>query len=716
MRGTIIALSAAFLAACAVQEKTVTKQDPIASDFDSQAHLFLEEVEGEKALNWVRAENERSLALLETDPRYATLKQDALDIVNAKERIPYGTVRGDMVYNFWQDETNVRGLWRRTLVEDYESETPNWETVIDFDKLAEEEGKNWVYKGVECHFDRYQDKYYCMVSLSDGGKDAVVQREFDLQNKSFVEGGFVTTEAKQGAAWLNRSTLLIATDWGEGTLTESGYPYIVKEWRRGTPLEEAEEIFRGEPTDVGAWPMVLELEGGSKFPGAIRAETFFTSSKFWLGTEVPIAWPVPQKSDVQGLFKDQFLLVLKEDWAPEGQENTFRSGDLVAFDAPSFLKSRGEELPDVSLVFRPTAKQAIEGVAISKEAVLISYTDNVTGLIAPASFDYKAGWTVSPPAPLPEKGNAGIAFADKQSDTIYLNYEGFLNPDSLYTFDVAANAVEEIKSLPAKFDADPYVVEQFEAISTDGVKVPYFVVRHKETELNGDTPTLQYGYGGFQISLTPSYSPFIGKMWLDNGGAYVLANIRGGGEFGPEWHQAGLKTKRQIVYDDFISVSEDIIARGLTSSDRLGIQGGSNGGLLMGVMFTQRPDLYSAIVCQVPLLDMLRYHLLLAGASWVDEYGDPDIAEERAWLEQLSPYHNINPSTEYPEIFFVTSTKDDRVHPAHARKMAHRLQDLGKPFLYYENIDGGHSAAANLKEAAHRRALEFTYLAQKLMD
>lgn len=720
MKKIILSMAALLVAACSGQDVAPNMNENSKADlaFDSTAHLFLEDVEGEKALAWVQAENERSLERLKADPRFAELEKDALDIVNSKERIPYGSVRDGFVYNFWQDETNVRGLWRRTSVDSYKTESAEWETVLDFDALAKTEDKNWVFKGANCFKIKSSDEWRCMVSLSDGGKDAVVQREFDLNTKTFVADGFATHEAKQGIAWADADTLLIATDWGEisegvASVTESGYPYILKRLKRGTPIDQAEILFSSSPTVMGVWPMTFELDDGRVIQSAMEAESFF-SFNYWLfpndGTEA-IKWPIPKKSTPQGVYAGQFLLTLEDDWDID-DESGFKQGDLVAFDLDAFLESK--TLPNVSLVMRPKERQAIDSVSLSKDALLISYNDNVAGKIM--SGDLVDGeWKFSPVA-LPDNGNAGIAFASKDESDVFLNYEGFLNPDSLYAFDANSGEVTLLKSLPAKFDESPYAVEQFESTSKDGTKVPYFVVRAKDTVMDGSTPTLLYGYGGFQISLNPSYSAFTGKLWLDNGGAYVLANIRGGGEFGPAWHQAGLKLKRQVIYDDFISVAEDIIATGLTSKDKLGIMGGSNGGLLMGVMFTQRPDLFSAIVCQVPLLDMLRYHTMLAGASWMDEYGDPDIPEEREWLEKLSPYHNIDPSTEYPEIFFVTSTKDDRVHPAHARKMAHRLQDLDKLFLYYENIDGGHSAAANLKESANRRSLEMTYLMQKLMD
>ncbi|WP_084420649.1 prolyl oligopeptidase family serine peptidase [Henriciella litoralis] len=694
---------------------TNTEAEPMPADAEAAAqtdpYLWLEEVEGEEALAWVKSQNERTLEDLQTGDMYERYYEDALDVLQSDERIPYGTIRDGWVYNFWQDATNVRGLWRRTPLESYATENPDWETIVDFDELAEEEGKNWVYKGANCFKPEDGEKWLCMVSLSDGGKDAVIQREFDLETKSFVEGGFETTEAKQGVAWVDYDTLLIATDWGEGTTTASGYPYIVKRWKRGTPLEEAIEIARGDETDVGVWPMAMELEDGRILQGAVEADTFFTSTYWWLpdGETELVKWPIPAKSTPEGVYQGNFMLSLQEDWSPaEGED--FKSGDLVAFDVDTFLETR--ELPPVSLVFSPDETQAVNGVAIADGAALLSINQNVVGKVLKLEPG-EDGWTTSE-IELPGTGQAGIAFADKDADTVFLNYEDFLTPDSLLRYDVATGEVSSLKSLPEKFDTEGLAVEQHFATSTDGTKIPYFIIHKEDMPLDGTTPTLLYGYGGFQVSMNPSYSAVRGRLWLEQGGAYVLANIRGGGEFGPEWHQAGLKGKRQIIYDDFISVGEDLIARGVTSTDHLGIMGGSNGGLLMGVMLTQRPDLWDAVVIQVPLLDMLRYHLLLAGASWVDEYGDPDVPEERAFLETISPYNNFNAETEYPTPFFVTSTKDDRVHPGHARKMAKLFEEAGKPFFYYENVDGGHSAAANQKETARRSALEYTYLHRKL--
>ncbi|MGD1980053.1 MAG: prolyl oligopeptidase family serine peptidase [Akkermansiaceae bacterium] len=679
-----------------------------------EPHLWLEEVEGEAALEWVTTQNEQTLTELQSDPRYSKYEEEALEILTSKERIPYGRIRGEYVYNFWQDEENVRGLWRRTSRESYATEDPEWETVLDFDQLAEEEDKNWVFKGARTFHDKKEDRYYTLVALSDGGKDAVIRREFDLEKKEFVEDGFVTPEAKQSSAWVDSDTILIGTDWGEGSLTESGYARILKRWKRGTPLEEAKTVIEVDPEDVSVWPFTLEMEDGRIIEHAEEADTFFTST-YWLlkndGSD-PVAYPLPPKASLNGLYEDQLLISLKQDWKPEGQGVEFQNGDLVAFDFEAFLDSG--ELPEIQLVFRPDETQAVNYVTVAKGTALLSINENVVGKILRLERE-KGKWTTEA-IELPGAGQTGIAFADEEETIVFLNYEDFLTPDSLLEYDTVSGEIKTLKSLPPKFDAEGLVVQQQFATSQDGTRVPYFVVHREDVVLNGKTPTLLYSYGGFQVSMRPGYRGTTGKLWLEEGGAYILANIRGGGEFGPAWHQAGLKTNRQRIYDDFIAVAEDVIDSGLTSPKHLGIMGGSNGGLLMGVMLNQRPDLWNAVVVQVPLLDMLRYHLLLAGASWVDEYGSPEVPEERAFLEKISPYHNFDPEKKYPVPFFVTSTKDDRVHPGHARKMAILFEEADLPFYYYENIDGGHSAAANQNERAKRTALEFVYLARQLMD
>lgn len=702
-----------LLASCSkpteVSEKSTQEESKKMTQAALTPPLWLEEVEGEQALAKVNAWNESTLNKLQADKRYQQYFDAGLEIVNAKDKIPYGAFRGGYVYNFWQDENQVRGVLRRTSIKEYSEAEPKWQDLLSIDNLAAKEEKNWVYKGSECLNDNYER---CLLSLSDGGKDSVEMREWDHGAQAFVENGFFLPEAKTGVSWNNINSINVATDWGDNSLTDSGYPYIVKSLKRGQPLAEAELLFTGQKTDVGVWPFSIKMQGKT-LNFIVRSMTFYESEYFWLPKDgsAAVQLPVPQKVNLHGVFKQQLVLSLNEPWSPEGADQSFATGSLASFDLANWLET--QIVNNVQLVYQPNERTTVDDVSITQNKLVLTLLENVVSNIY--LYDFDETWTHNKLA-LPENGSMSVSSAYQDSDTIFVNQESFVSPDTLFKVDVSKAVITPIKAIPARFDASDIVVEQFFAKSSDAESIPYFVVRQAGTQLNGENPTLQYAYGGFQVSLKPSYSGVLGKNWLEQGGVYVLANIRGGGEFGPAWHQAGLKTKRQIIFDDMIAVAEDIIAKKITSPKRLGIMGGSNGGLLMGVMYTQRPDLWNAVVCQVPLLDMLRYHTLLAGASWVGEYGSPDIPEERAFLEKISPLHNIDPKGEYPSIMFVTSTKDDRVHPAHARKMAYALDEYGHDFEYYENIDGGHSASANLRERAKRMALEYTFLSQKLID
>lgn len=684
----------------------LTYDTPGQTDAD---HLYLEDVLGEEALVEVKTWNSRTLDRLTSDPRFAKMEAQVLEIVNSQDKIPYVSYRGEKVHNFWQDAEHVRGIWRSSTLDSYLSTDTEWTTVLDFDALAKDEDKNWVYKGNSCLAPDYT---HCIVNLSDGGKDAVVRREFNTETGEFVEGGFSAPESKGTADWLDKDHLVIGVDFGEGTMTESGYPMIAKLWTRGTPLTEAVEMGRGEKEDVGYWPTVWELSDGRREVVIFRSTTFYDTENYWFprnedGTfGAAVQFPIPLKSSLSGEFKGQVLLSLAEDW------RGFTSGDLVSFAMDDFMTDG--EIADVHLVYSPADNASIGGFGTTKSKVLMSIYEDVAGRAY--AFDWDGEKWASTPLDFPANGSVSIGNTNDKEEIAFISTESFLTPDTLWTFNTDTMSKAKAKSLPSWFDASNMVSEQFFATSPDGTKVPYFVVRGKDTPMDGTNPTLLYGYGGFEISLNPSYSGTRGRLWLENGGVYVLANIRGGGEYGPKWHQAGLKTERQRIYDDFIAVAEDLIEKNITTPKHLGIEGGSNGGLLMGVMFTQRPDLFNAVICAVPLLDMLRYDQMLAGASWVGEYGDPSDPEEGAFLRRISPYHNLDPQADYPEVFFVTSTKDDRVHPAHARKVAKRMEEQGHDFLYYENIDGGHSAAANLKETAKRLALQHTYLMQKLKD
>ncbi|MDC0319119.1 prolyl oligopeptidase family serine peptidase [Verrucomicrobia bacterium] len=680
-----------------------TRRPPILDD----PFLWLEEIEGKRALEWVEQRNDETLAELQADKHYEPFLAQGEALLNATDRIPYGSIRGRHIYNFWRDAEHVRGILRRTTLESYRKAKPEWETVLDVDALAKAENENWVYKSIAWLAPGYE---LCLVKLSRGGTDASVHREFDTLTKRFVEGGFVLPEAKSGVAWLDRDTLFVGTNWSEGSLTESGYPRIAKRWKRGTPLAKAETIFEGREEDIGIWPRVLD-SGETTLPMIDQSLTFYTGAYHFIGDDGKLQrLPVPESSDLAGFYAGRILFTLRDEWEVAGQ--TFPQGALLAIDAAVFQATG--ELPRVEMIYTPDDRTSIEGVTVSRSGLYVSLLQNVKGRILRFGVDTKSGKWNAEPLPLPDNGTVSLSAANPHSKTVLVNYEDHITPDQLSEYDAGANALTLLKSLPPRFRADGLQVSQHTVRSADGEAVPYFVIHRKGLKLDGSTPTILYGYGGFEISLKPSYSATIGKLWLERGGAYAVANIRGGGEFGPRWHKAALKTNRQRAYNDFIAVAEDLAKRGIASPKRLGISGGSNGGLLVGAIFTQRPDLMNAVVCRVPLLDMLRYSKLLAGASWVGEYGDPEDSIMREAILKYSPYQNMFPGRKYPKVFIETSTKDDRVHPGHARKMVARMREQGHPVLYFENTEGGHAAGANLKQHARRYALEYVYFSRQL--
>jgi prolyl oligopeptidase len=683
-------------------QKSAPSKDPFA---------YMEEIEGKRALDFAKAENARSLPQLQTDPRYAGLHADALKIVTAKDRIPNVALAGDgSLRDFWQDQDHVRGVWRTTTVASYRSDKPEYRTLLDLDAVSRAEKANWVFKGADC---LTPDDRLCLVSLSDGGKDAVTVREFDAQAGRFVDGGFNLPEAKHNVTWIDRDTLVVATEWTKGDVTESSYPYILKLLKRGQPLSAATEVFRGSKKDVAVAPLVLHEPDGK--PAAVFVEQaldFFNTQHQLLTDKGVVKVGLPTKSTIQGYVAGQVAVTLEQDW-PEGSSGAgFKEGDLLVLDLAALKADPAH--PKARLVLRPTESQAVEQVATTRDRLVVALYDNVKGQVLSFARDGQA-WTPTR-LDLPKDSSIHIASASDRDNRLILGVTSFLTPTTQWLADAVEGAPEKLKSLPPRFDASRDLVEQYWATSKDGTKVPYFVVRPKDLKFDGAAPTLLYAYGGFQVSQSPAYSGTVGKLWLEKGGVYVVANIRGGGEFGPRWHNAGLKLNRMRVYDDFFAVSQDLIKRKITSPRRLGVMGGSNGGLLMGVALTKHPELYRAIVIQVPLFDMIGYTHIGAGASWVGEYGDPAIPAERKVLESYSPYQNLKKGQPYPKVFLETSTKDDRVHPAHARKAAARLKALGYDYLYYENMEGGHAAAANLNETALRLSLEYTYLTQRLVD
>ena len=665
-------------------------------------YMWLEDVDSERSMEFVNQHNTGSVDVLNKLPTYQPIYDKCLEIYNSTDRIVYPTTYGDFIYNFWQDKEHVRGIWRRSPKADYIAGNPKWEILMDIDAMSEADGVKWVYKGATGLYPKY-DRF--LVSLSNGGGDAVVIKEFDVNKKAFVENGFMVEEAKGGVTYIDENTVIISTDFGPGSMTTSGYPSQAKVWKRGTALKDATLIYTGDINDVGAWGGVMR-DGAKAYTIISRAITFYTSETYvWMDNKA-VKLELPEDAESNGFINNQYIIALKSDWTVRGV--TYKQGDLISLDFTELLKG----VYQIQLIYRPDEFSSISGVSATKNKLLLELISNVNGELYVYTFSQNV-WTKEK-VKAPEYGKISVVDADEFSDKYYFNFANFLTPTTLYYADAASGDVKPIKSLPAYFDGSKFKVEQFKATSADGTLVPYFIVSSKTAANNGHNPTLLYAYGGFESSSLPFYSGTVGTAWLERGGVYVLANIRGGGEYGPKWHQAGLKEKRQNVYNDFHAVAEDLIKRKITAPEHLGIMGGSNGGLLMGVAFTQRPDLYKAVVCQVPLLDMERYNKLLAGASWMGEYGNPDIPEEWAFIKKYSPYHNLKENAAYPEVFFTTSTRDDRVHPGHARKMVAKMESMGYKVYYYENIEGGHAGASTNEQRAKSAALEYSYLWMKL--
>jgi prolyl oligopeptidase len=676
------------------------KPDPFA---------WLEDIHSPRALAWVEAENKRTAARLESDPRYEVFRKQALALFTAKDRVPFPSFLGKDIDNLWQDDAHTKGLWRRATSASYASADPKWETLIDLDALSKAEGKNWLFHGANC---LQPEERLCLVSLSNGGGDAVEIREFDTQAKQFVPGGFHFDKGKQDVAWLDADTLLVSRDWGPDaagnpTLTQSGYPFVLKLVKRGQPLDQAVEIYRGTPKDVRVDARVLRDEKGAVAVTLIaHGVGFFSTEYFDLSHDGAIRpLDLPRKIELHGYVAGRLILTPNEDWPANAKHSAFKAGALVAYDPESGA---------ADLITQPGPTQAIDAVRVTKDRVLVSLLDNVNGAIdvyAPPGGP-RVEWFPTRLA-FPKGLALSIRAADHGSDRAFIATESFLEPTALWSVNAATGQIAKVKALPPRFDASKDVTEQHFATSKDGTKIPYFLVRPKAMKYDGTTPVQMFGYGGFQLSETPSYRPEVGKLWLERGGAYVLANIRGGGEYGPKWHEAALREHRQRAFDDFDAIAKDLF---VTSPRHMGIYARSNGGILTTVSMTQHPEDFNAVVVESPLIDMLRYNHLSAGASWMAEYGDPDKPEDRAFIAKYSAYTALRPGVKYPEPYITTNTEDDRVHPGHPRKFAAELKALGDPYLYYENTFGGHANDADPELNARRWARHYVYLSQKLMD
>ncbi len=715
--GALVALTpmTAFTAPSTATPAVPPAATPSASD---DPYLWLEAVLDERALDWVRARNAESRAQLEKQPRFTAMRDGFRAILDSRDKIPYISRRGEQFYNLWRDAEHPRGLWRRTTLTEYRKPQPAWDTVIDLDALAKAEGENWVWAGATCLGPAYTR---CLVSLSRGGADAHLVREFDTAAKRFVEGGFALPEAKSRVDWHSRDAIYVGTDFGPGSLTDSGYPRIIKRWQRGQPLAQAVTVFEGQTQDVSVSVSVDATPGFERTVFSRATDFYHQQQSLWVGDRLqPIN--LPDDAEIH-FWRERALVRLRSAWAVAG--TTWPGGSLLVGDADKILAAADSAaMPPLQALFTPSATRSLAGFSTTRSQVLLNLLDNVAGKLE-AWRPEGSGWVGREiKTPFPGTLNASAlhdpeldldsTHQDRLAEDFLLTYTDFLTPDSLLLGNTRQDGLTPLKALPAYFNASGMRVEQRFAISKDGTRVPYFIVWPKGAVADGNNPTVLNGYGGFEISKNPWYSGAFGTAWYAHGGVLVVANIRGGGEFGPAWHQAAIQAHKQRSYDDFAAVAEDLIASQVTSAKHLGIQGGSNGGLLVGAVMLQRPELFAAVVCQVPLLDMRRYHKLLAGASWMAEYGDPDKPDEWAWISAYSPYQNVKAGVTLPKVLFTTSTRDDRVHPGHARKMAARMAELGHAPLYYENIEGGHAGAADNRQKADMLALEFAFLWQQL--
>jgi prolyl oligopeptidase len=694
MKCLVAALAALALAPAAARAQTPTATTAV------DPFQWLEDIDSARSMAWVEGQNAKSAKRLEGDPRYATFHAEAHAILTAQDRIPTPHFRAGGVDNFWQDAAHVHGIWRHATLASYRTASPQWETLLDLDALSKAEGKNWIWKGADC---LKPAQMLCLVRLSNGGSDAVEVREFDAAKKAFVDGGFRFADGKQNVTWIDRDTVIADREWTPGEVTASGYAYVVKTVKRGA---EPVEVFRGQKTDVGVQGLVLRGEGGKADAELIQRGVTFYEREFRLVTGhglVPV--PLPRKAEFDAYADGQAVFTLKEAW------KTFAAGDVISYDLAELKRDAAAAKPQ--LVFQPGPRQAVQSVDATKDRLVIVLLEDVKGAVD--TYDHKAGVWLPRRLTLPKDANITLVDTANADNQLFVTVEGFLEPTSLWLAE-ADGAVAKVKQLPPRFDASKDVVEQHWATSSDGTKIPYFLVRPRAMKPDGSTPTVMYGYGGFDLAKPPVYIPEMGKIWLERGGAYVIANIRGGGEFGPAWHEAVLREKRQLAFDDFAAVARDLIARKVTSPRRLGIYGRSNGGILTTVSMTQHPELWNAVVVVSPLIDMLRYNHLSAGASWVAEYGDPDVPADRAFIEKYSAYQNLKPGVKYPEPYITTNTRDDRVHPGHPRKFAAKLEAMGIPYLYYEQTFGGHANDADPELNARRWARHYVYLAQKLMD
>ena len=700
-RWIALAIALTFSGMTQAHEPNKTPAAPATQAAGDDENLWLDDIDGAKPLAWVKDENAKTVATYASSDEFKTLDARILEMLDSDAKIPMVNKIGDHFYNLWRDKQHPKGIWRRTTLAEYRKESPAWETVIDVDALSAAEKENWVWHGVQC---LKPDNRFCLVSLSRGGADADVIREYDLSTKSFVKDGFSLPEAKSQVAWIDKDHLFVATDFGAGSMTDSSYPRIVKEWKRGTPLASATTVYEGKKTDMSI-SAYRDLTPGFEREFVMRALEFYSSETFVRGKDgklTKIDVPNDAETDVE---REWMLIEPRTDWKVGG--TTYPSGSLLATKFDDYMAGKR----NITVLFTPDEHSSLASHSWTKNHLILNLMRDVVSEIQVLTPAANGPWKSESLGGAPALSTMAASGIDAdEGDDYFLTVSGFLQPTTLYYGVLGKGGQDALKHTPAFFDASKFTVSQHFATSKDGTKVPYFEIAPKTMKADGTNPTLVYGYGGFEISLQPAYLAGPGRSWLEKGGVYVIANIRGGGEYGPRWHQAALKANRPRAYEDFAAVSQDLIDRKITSPKHMGMMGGSNGGLLAGNMLTRYPQLYGAVVSQVALLDMKRYPHMSAGASWMAEYGDPDKPEEWKYIQTFSPYHNLHKGTHYPAVLFTTSTRDDRVGPVHARKMAARMQAMGFDASFYENIEGGHGAAADNKQAAFMSALSYTYL------
>ncbi|KGI76658.1 prolyl oligopeptidase family serine peptidase [Oleiagrimonas soli] len=668
-------------------------------------YLWLEQTHGERATQWVQRENARTEKRFAEGAQFARTRDQILQVLDSDARIPYVYRMGDYLYNFWKDKQHPRGVWRRTTLAEYRKADPAWQTILDVDALGKAEGHARVFKGADC---LKPDYTRCLIALSPDGGDAVETREFDIPSRSFVKHGFRLPVAKTQVDWIDRDHIYVGTDFGPGSMTRSSYPRIAKVWTRGTPLKDARTVYAGKPNDLAV------SASHHRTPGFERdfvtvAHDFFHSTTYQLKHGKLIRIDVPGDADVH-VHRQWLLVETKSAWTVGG--TTWPAGALLAIHYDEFMAGKR----DFTALFTPDEHTALSSFDWTRHHLILDTLKDVQSRLEVLTPQADGSWTRKPLAGAPALSTVSVVDTDPDRDDAYwLDVTGFLTPATLERGVIGETQAEKIKQAPAFFDASKFTVSQHFATSKDGTRVPYFEIDPKDMKLDGSHRTLLYGYGGFEVSLLPRYNGAIGRAWLERGGVYVIANIRGGGEYGPRWHKAALKANRPKAYQDFAAVAQDLIRRGVTSPAHLGAEGGSNGGLLMGNMLVGYPQLFGAIACEVPLLDMKRYIHLDAGASWIGEYGNPDDPKQWAYIKMFSPYQLVKKGMHYPPVLFYTTTSDDRVGPAQARKMAAKMLGMGYDNVwFYENTEGGHGAGADNKQSAHMHAMAWDFLWDQL--